>query len=151
MKTANQQNGDFDKSAIARLIDVRLKARLQDESQSVAPTTHLDADAVAAFVEGRLDEAQSRPMIAHLVRCASCLHITAQLIHFQPEMDEVSSASRPDEDAGPLQRFLERIAAGVLPSTTEDAVFAYQDNGESMSGDSADAQSEPSTTDPETE
>ena len=71
---------------------------------------------------------------SHLVSCPSCLHLTAQLIRFDPEMDEAASAGAEVDD-GPLQRFFDRLASGVLPSMQEDAVFAYQDNGEANAGE----------------
>jgi hypothetical protein len=38
-----------------------------------------------------------------------------------------------------LQRFFDRLASGVLPSMQEDAVFAYQDNGEANTSEEKSA------------
>ena len=130
MKSAEQQKGDPQVTAIRRAIDVRLKARMRDEAIARAAAAHPDEDVINAYVEGWLDESKADSLTSHLVNCASCLHLTAQLIRFDPEMDE-AAAPGADVDQGPLQRFFDRLAGGVLPSLGEDAVFAYQDNGES--------------------
>jgi len=129
MKSATD-NKDFSRAAISRLVADRLKLRFGGENLSDA-SEHLDADSMAAFVEGRLDEAEARPLISHLVSCASCLHLTAELIRYESESEDVSSAIVPDESAGPLRRFFDRLTSGAVPSLTEDAVFAYneKDNG----------------------
>lgn len=130
MKHPEQQNGDFETTAIRRLIDIRLKARLSDKNLPSASAAHPDDDLVNAFVEGRLEDAESLAVISHLVSCTSCLHLTAQLARFEPEMDEVGSTTTPTEDPGPLQRFFDRLATGVMPSINEDAVFAYEEKKE---------------------
>jgi uncharacterized Zn finger protein len=130
MKSAEQQKGDPQVTAIRRAIDVRLKARMRDETVARAAAAHPDEDVINAYVEGWLEESKADSLTSHLVSCASCLHLTAQLIRFDPEMDEAAAPSA-DADQGPLQRFFDRLAGGVLPSLGEDAVFAYQDNGES--------------------
>ena len=130
MKSAEQQKGDPQVTAIRRAIDVRLKARMRDEALARAAAAHPDEDVINAYVEGWLEESKADSLTSHLVSCASCLHLTAQLIRFDPEMDEAAAPSA-DVDQGPLQRFFDRLTAGVLPSMGEDAVFAYQDNGES--------------------
>lgn len=119
-------NRDFSRAAISRIVTERLKLRLASENPSVAATEHLDADTMAAFVEGRFDDAEARPLISHLVNCASCLHLTAELIRYDSDPDEVS-ASVPDESAGPLRRFFDRLATGAIPQFNEDTVFAYNE------------------------
>lgn len=119
-------NRDFSRAAISRIVTARLKLRLADENSSAAATEHLDADTMAAFVEGRLDEAEARPLISHLVSCASCLHFTAELIRYESDPDDVP-ASVADESAGPLRRFFDRLATGAIPQFNEDTVFAYNE------------------------
>lgn len=130
MKSAEQQKGDPQVTAIRRAIDLRLKARMRDEAAARAAAAHPDEDVINAYVEGWLEESKADALTSHLVNCASCLHLTAQLIRFDPEMDEAAAPSG-DVDQGPLQRFFDRLASGVLPAIGEDVVFAYQDNGES--------------------
>ena len=125
MKAPQQHTSDFEMAAIRRLVDVRLKARFRDETTSPAGA-HADEDTINAFVEGRLEEAESFSVTAHLVSCAQCLHLTAQLIRFVPEGDELDAASAQTEEGGPLQRLFAGLS-GIVPSLDEDAVFAYQD------------------------
>ena len=133
MKSAGKQKGDPQVAAIRRLIDVRLKARMRDEALSLAAAAHPDEDVINAFVEGWLEESKADRLTSHLVSCASCLHLTAQLIRYDPEKDEAGSPGAASEQ-GPLQRFFDRLASGLVP-IQEDAVFAYQDNGETTKAD----------------
>jgi hypothetical protein len=90
--------------------------------------THLDEDALSAFVEGRLNELESTPVVRHLVSCASCRHITAQLIRLDTDL---SASEAPihtpasSEEPGRIRRLLESLASRVLPSTGDDEVMAY--------------------------
>jgi hypothetical protein len=147
MKSA-EQKGDPQMTAIRRAIDLRLKARMRDEAAARAAAAHPDEDVINAYVEGWLEESKAESFTSHLVSCASCLHMTAQLIRFDPEMEEAASPSA-DLDQGPLQRFFDRLASGVLPSMDEDAVFAYQDKRESTDK-SEKTESDPNPSEPET-
>ena len=103
--------------------------RLNTAEPSVPSNVHLDEDALGAFVEGRLEEAESSPAISHLIACASCRRTTAQLIRLDTQFDE-EYAPLPDEHSDRGRSFLERLAAGLIPSFEEDAVFAYQETAE---------------------
>jgi hypothetical protein len=97
----------------------------------IAPTSlvgsHLDEDALSAFVEGRLSEIESAPFIKHLVSCPSCRQITAQLVRLDTELSgQVAAEPAPSqEEPGRIRRLLSDLASRVLPSSEEDAVFAY--------------------------
>jgi hypothetical protein len=110
---------------IRYLIHQRLKTRVPVEPLP-APLDHLDEDAICAFVEGRLEENESAPVIRHLVACAPCLHTTAQLIRLESQFDPENDPT-PVEGAGPVRSLLEHLAARITPSFEEDAVFAYQE------------------------
>jgi hypothetical protein len=129
MKTPEQQNYDSETLVIRRLIELRLKARWRDEVLSAASIAHPDEDVVSTFMEGRLDAAESLSIVSHLVNCASCLHLTADLVRFEPDMNEFDRAGSLSESPGPFRMFLDRIAEGVIPSGG-DAVFAYQEKDE---------------------
>ena len=146
MKHVEQQNGDFESAAIRRLIDLRLKARLREKTDS--SVAHPDDDVVNAFVEGQLEDAESLSVIAHLVSCTTCLHLTAQLVRFEPDLDEVARDSVPEEPSGRLQRFFDRLATGVTPGIGEDAVFAYEEK--KGSGEKPEPRDEPPQNDSET-
>ena len=111
---------------IRYLIEQRLKTLMPAESLPEPLDAHLDEDAICAFVEGRLEEAESAPVITHLVACTPCRHTTAQLIRLESQFDP-ESESIPGENSGTVRSLLERLAARVTPSFEEDAVFAYQD------------------------
>jgi hypothetical protein len=89
---------------------------------------HLDEDALAVFVEGRLSEAESAPLISHLVDCGLCRLATSQLIRLESEFGEVNIAQPVGADApepGRIRRLLEGLAARVIPQSDEESVFAY--------------------------
>ena len=102
--------------------------RKQVEAWQRSELTDVTAKVVIyeAFVEGRLEEAESAPVITHLVACAPCRHTTAQLIRLESQFDPESDPT-PVEDPGPVRSLLEHLAARVTPSFEEDVVFAYQD------------------------
>lgn len=110
--------------AIRHMIHQRLKARLPAESPS---SEHLDEDAICAFVEGRLEEAESSPVISHLIACTSCRHTTAQLIRLGSQFDPETESTALEQNPERVPSLLERLASRLAPSFEEDAVFAYQD------------------------
>jgi hypothetical protein len=110
--------------AIRYLIEQRLKARLSAESPA---SEHLDEDAISAFVEGRLEEAESSPVISHLIACTSCRQTTAQLVRLDSQFDTEAESAALEEHPGPVPSLLERLTSRLAPSFEEDAVFAYQD------------------------
>ena len=110
---------------IRRLIDRRLKTRLAAEAVVAHFDDHLDEDAISAFVEGRLEEAESSSLISHLVQCSSCRYTTGQLVRLESQFDPEIEASA-EESPGRVRSFIESLAARVTPSFEEDAVFAYQ-------------------------
>ena len=128
-KKVTEQEGGTETETIRYMIDQRLKARTADAS--AAPLdAHVDEDAICAFVEGRLDEAESAPVVSHLIACSSCRHATALLIRFESQFEGENDPT-PDEGPGRMRLLLERLAAGFTPSVEEDAVFAYQDPDQS--------------------
>lgn len=110
--------------AIRYLIEQRLKARLSAESPA---SEHLDEDAISAFVEGRLEEAESSPVISHLIACTSCRQTTAQLVRLESQFDTEAESAALEENPGGVPSLLERLTSRLAPSFEEDAVFAYQD------------------------
>jgi len=117
---------------IRYLIHQRLKTRA--ESLPGPLEAHLDEDAICAFVEGRLAEAESAPVITHLVACAPCRHTTAQLIRLESQFDPEGEPI-PAEGPGPVRSLLEYLAARVTPSFEEDVVFAYPEPEHDQDGE----------------
>ncbi|MCA1557650.1 MAG: hypothetical protein LC731_03815 [Acidobacteria bacterium] len=93
----------------------------------VVPQVHLDEDALSAFVEGRLTEIESAPVVQHLVGCGFCRRATAVLIRLESEVGpvETGTSSVEGDEPGRIRGLLDRLAARVLPQTEGDAVFAY--------------------------
>jgi hypothetical protein len=103
---------------------------LQGRAMATQPMlldVHLDEDALNAFVEGRLGDRESAPLIKHLVACGYCRHATSQLVRLEAETAQTvtQTPGLAPEEPGLIRRLLEDLAARVLPSSDEDAVFAY--------------------------
>ena len=87
---------------------------------------HLDEDTVTAFVEARLEEAEYVSAVSHLVDCGECRRTTAQLVRLEFELDESNEGVPFEESSSRISSFLSGLASNLIPSTEEDAVFAYQ-------------------------
>jgi hypothetical protein len=88
---------------------------------------HLDEDALSAFVEGRLSERESAPLIQHLVACSYCRQATVQLVRLDSETvaPQIMTTEAEQEEPGRIRRLLDDLASRVLPSHDEETVFAY--------------------------
>lgn len=108
-----------------------IQQHLQTRALVTLPTldgVHLDEDALNAFVEGRLSQPESAPIIKHLVSCAYCRQATSQLVRLETETGIATSptpVASSEEEPGRIRRLLEDLASRVLPASDEDAVFAY--------------------------
>ena len=112
-----------------------IQQHLQQRALATPPMlmdAHLDEDALNSFVEGRLSEPESAPVIKHLVACGYCRQATSQLVRLETETGIASTATSsptpaasPQEEPGRIRRLLEDLASRVLPSSEEEAVFAY--------------------------
>ena len=112
---------------LRRMVHQHLTRRGSLAPASAASGAHLDEDALSVFVEGRLSERESAPFIRHLVACASCRHITTQLIRLDTELSasETPAPAPSAEEPGRIRRLLADLAARVLPSSEGDVVFGY--------------------------
>jgi len=116
---------DKESDRVRRMVHQRLSSRASLAAASPAGT-HLDEDALSAFVEGRLSNRESAPLVRHLVGCHSCRNITAQLIRLDTELSGIETeTSAPAEEPGRIRRLLADLASRVLPSSEDDVVFAY--------------------------
>ena len=108
-----------------RMLHQHLQHRAADALTSKIGS-HLDEDALSAFVEGRLSSLESAPIVGHLVGCGSCRNITAQLIRLDSELSSVDAEiPAASEEPGRIRKLLADLASRVLPSSEGDAVFAY--------------------------
>ena len=117
-------NSDISETAAIRdLIEQRLRAR---PPAALLPGAHPDEDTICAFVESRFAESEAYPIISHLVACDRCRQRTAQLIRFESEFEDEPDVTVPEQAPGRIRQLLDRVASGLIPSFSEDAVFAYQ-------------------------
>lgn len=93
----------------------------------VVADVHLDEDALSSFVEGRLTETESAPVIQHLVGCGFCRRATAQLIRLESEIGstEIATPAAEPDEPGRIRSLLDDLASRVLPQSEGDSVFAY--------------------------
>jgi hypothetical protein len=127
---------------------------LQRNAMNAPPVVsdlHLDEDALSAFVEGRLAEQESAPVIQHLVGCGFCRRATAQLIRLESEIGQVDAGVQEamPQEPGRIRSLLDDLASRVLPQSEGDAVFAYhapaedfKPKSETATGDGAKAEGE---------
>ncbi|SRR5712692_2183940 len=114
-----------DTEAIREMIDQRLKVRAQAEPPSISDSGHLDEDSICAFVEARSSDAESAPVISHLVACGLCRQSTAQLVRMEFQI-EITDEKSSEERSSRLTLLLKDLASRMIPESEEDAVFAYQ-------------------------
>lgn len=112
--------------AMRHMIHQHLQGRAM-ASEPMLLDMHLDEDALSAFVEGRLSDRESAPLIKHLIACGYCRHATSQLVRLEAETAQAVASAEDlvPEEPGLIRRLLEDLAARVLPSSQEDTVFAY--------------------------
>jgi hypothetical protein len=111
--------------SVRRMVHRHLKNRAS-LSPASAPGRHLDEDTLSAFVEGRLSQTESAPLVRHLVACNSCRNVTAQLIRLDTELSGFETESSPlAQEPGRIRTLLADLASRVLPSSDDEAVFAY--------------------------
>lgn len=112
------------------LLDGYLKVR-RSSTNSAAKGSHLDEDSLAAFVEGNLNERESRPVVSHLIDCSFCRHITAELVRLDLAFAENEVISPMPENHQPAK--VSTVLSGLLSrifGTSDGAVFAHQEEDE---------------------
>jgi hypothetical protein len=137
--------------AIRHLIHQRLQARTLVETSEIPFDAHLDEDTLGAFVEGRLGEVDSSSIIAHLVACGSCRQTTTQLIRLESAVDVETDSTITNESPGRLRLLLEELAARMIPTLEDDAVFAYQNPPDQTEVSAEQGLDEPTQTETPTE
>lgn len=137
--------------AIRYLIHQRLEARTLVETSEIPFDAHLDEDTISAFVEGRLGEVDSSPIISHLVACGSCRQTTTQLIRLESDVDVETDSTITNESPGRLRLLLEELAARMIPTSEDDAVFAYQNPPDQTEVSTEQGPDEPTQTETPTE
>ena len=133
MATVDKKTG-----TIRELIAQRLKSVAAAELSETSVQPHLDEDMIAAFVEGRLRDAECQPVLAHLAACGACRRASAQIVQLENQVDADVSTEVADEEPGRLEAVLSRLRSAV-PSINEEVVFAYQNPEERQKASSEGA------------
>jgi anti-sigma factor ChrR (cupin superfamily) len=126
---------------IRGMIAQRLKAVAAAELSNVPVQPHLDEDMIAAFVEGRLQDNECQPVLAHLAACSACRRASAQMVQLENQVDADVSAGSVDEEPGRLESLLSKFGS-LVPTAGEDVVFAYQNPEEEQKATSVPSTSE---------
>ena len=117
--------------AVRTMVHCRLNSMAAVKTESISAAVHLDEDAMSAFVDGLLSENETRSIISHLTSCESCRGFTARLIRLESTFTAEDESKMAEETPSRLRRFLEGITS-VIPSGSEDAVFAYHNPDENV-------------------
>ena len=118
--------------AVRAMVHCRLNSFASVKTEPISASLHLDEDAMSAFVEGQLNENETRSIIIHLTSCGSCRDFTARLIRLESTFTAEDESTMTEEAPSRLRQFIQRFASQVIPSSGEDAVFAYQDPDENV-------------------
>src|SRR5437660_119832 len=118
--------------AVRTMVHCRLNSLAGVTTESISAAAHLDEDAMSAFVEGQLSENETGSIITHLTSCGSCREFTARLIRLESTFTADEESLMVEDAPSRLRQFLERFASQVIPSGSEDAVFAYQNPDENV-------------------
>jgi hypothetical protein len=113
---------------IQGLLESYLTAREIKRSAESISAGHLDEDSLSAFVEGRISERQSTPVVSHLVDCSFCRHVTTELIRLDASLAENEISAAPALTKEPSK--VSEVLSGILErmfGTGESAVFAHSD------------------------
>ena len=103
---------------------------LQSRSITAKSQSHLDEDFINAFVEGRLNPAESTFVLKHLIDCSFCLHITSEIARLEhdfadEEVPGILPVQKPEKISDVLNGLLSKIFG-----TSDGAVFAHQEDKE---------------------
>lgn len=114
---------------IQGLLDRYLRQRPSGSGPALALENHLDDDSLTAFVEGNLSDRQARPMVAHLVDCSFCRHVTTELVRLDLAFAESEAVETRVETSEPSR--VSEVLSGILSrifGSNDGAVFAHQEN-----------------------
>lgn len=140
---------DKEMEAIRNMIDQRLRSGPPAETIALASEAHLDEDYLSAFVESSISDSESSAIVSHLITCVSCRDASARLIRLESLQLEADDVTIPERSPSRLRQFLAELAAQVVPSSGEDAVFAYQNPDTDQEDDLAKQKQNDSATDSE--
>lgn len=108
---------------IRALVAQRLKSVATSELSNLPAGSHVDEDTIAAFVEGRLADAECQPVLSHLAACGLCRRTSAQFVQLENQIDDEISPAK--EEPGRLEALLAKLRDAV-PAAGDEVVFAYE-------------------------
>jgi hypothetical protein len=114
---------------IQGLLGRYLRQRASGSGTALASESHLDYDSLTAFIEGNLSAREARPMVAHLVDCSFCRHVTTELVRLDLAFAETDVVESRVETSEPSR--VSEVLSGILSrlfGTNDGAVFAHQEN-----------------------
>lgn len=105
------------------------------------PETHLDQDTLAAFTEGSLSERETKPVVAHLVECSFCRHITAELVRLDLAFAEDEALPRTAETGEPSK--ISAVLSGLFAKMFGTGeVFAHNEDEKKEEKEKKDSKDE---------
>jgi hypothetical protein len=114
--------GNMENIRIQGLLDSYLRVRT---NTNPAQGQHLDDDSLSAFVEGRLSEAESKPVTTHLIDCGFCLNVTAELVKLELAFAD-DTAHAPTESPTKVSEVMNGFFSKLFGSSIGE-VFAHQE------------------------
>jgi hypothetical protein len=117
---------------IQGLLDNFLKLRSADNYQGMSKENHLSDDSLAAFVEGNLNQRETKPIVSHLVDCSFCRHVTAELVKLDyafAETEEIRGVNTGVSEPSRISEVLNGLLARIFGSN-DGAVFAHEEKEE---------------------
>lgn len=120
----NTGKKNIEEIRIQGLLDRYLNRQISDHSTQ---KNHLDEDSLTAFVEGNLNERESKPIVSHLVDCTFCRHVTAELVKLDfafagEQTQTVVEENQPSKVSEVLSGLFAKIFG-----TGDSAVFAHHE------------------------
>ncbi len=112
------------------MIQAILAGFLASRNGEKAQSQHLDHDTLAAFTEGTLSEREATPVVAHLVDCGFCRHITAELVRLDLAFANERLPERVGGAAAQPSKISE-VLSGLLAKmfgSSADTVFAHSED-----------------------
>jgi hypothetical protein len=125
----NQDNIKNENIKIQAMLESYLRFRSSAKAGSETGS-HLDEDALSAFVDGDLTRRENESFIAHLIDCSFCLHKTAELSQlrsaFEEEAYEVGTQSA---QPAKISEVLSNLFSQLFGSS-DGVVFAHEEKKE---------------------
>ncbi len=110
------------------LLDGLLNQRFRDSG--AGHESHLEEDSLTAFVEGNLNEREAEPIVAHLVDCSFCLHVTSELVKLDLAfVDEPVAPPVVEGQPTKVSEVLNGLFSRIF-GTGDGVVFAHQESEE---------------------